>query len=170
MDEAVNLDAPEVTHTLGKRTKGVINVSLSTPQFSGNHNIENQGAVFSAKEFDARINEIDSEMEKFDHINCMTQPINISQDILSEAREKHVLAKPQSQRQVFNMVNIPDKEKSTTTTMKGNEPDKSNQPPHCAIWKPPPWLILKVNFDDAIFQEQNSVDVVLDMGGGLVLF
>ena len=72
MDEAVNLDAPEVTHTIGKRTKGVINVSLSTPQFSGNHNIENQGAVFSAKEFDARINEIDSEMGKFDHINCMT--------------------------------------------------------------------------------------------------
>ena len=123
MDEAVNLDAPEVMHTVGKRTKGVINVSLSTPQFSGNHNIENQGVVFSAKEFNARINEIDSEMGKFDHINCMTQPSNISQDILSEAREKHVLAKPQSQRQVFNMVNIPDKEKSTTTTMKGNEPN-----------------------------------------------
>uniref|UniRef100_A0A7N2MCJ0 Uncharacterized protein n=1 Tax=Quercus lobata TaxID=97700 RepID=A0A7N2MCJ0_QUELO len=170
MDEAVNLDAPEVMHTVGKRTKGVINVSLSTPQFSGNHNIKNQGAVFSAKEFDDRINEIDSEMGKFDHINCMTQPTNISQDILSEAREKHVLAKPQSQRQVFNIVNIPDKEKSATTTMKGNEPDKSNQPLHRAIWKPPPWLILKVNSDDAIFWEQNSVDVVLDMGGGLVLF
>ena len=81
-----------------------------------------------------------------------------------------MLAKPQSQQQVFNMVNIPDKEKSATTTMKGNEPDQSNQPPHRAIWKPPPWLILKVNSDDAIFQEQNSVDVVLDMGGGLVLF
>ena len=67
MDEAVNLDAPEVTHIVGKRTKGVINVSLSTPPFSSNHNIENQGAVFSAKEFDARINEIDSKMGKFDH-------------------------------------------------------------------------------------------------------
>nr|POE85138.1 hypothetical protein CFP56_55364 [Quercus suber] len=64
----------------------------------------------------------------------------------------------------------PDKEKSATTTMKGNEPDQSNQPPHRAIWKPPLWLILKVNFDDAIFREQNSVNVVLDMGGGLVLF
>nr|POF04319.1 hypothetical protein CFP56_16376 [Quercus suber] len=32
------------------------------------------------------------------------------------------------------------------------------------------WMILKVNSDDAIFREQNSVDVVLDMGGGLVLF
>ena len=72
MDEAINLDAPEVMHTVGKRTKGVINVSLSTPQFSGNHNIENQEAVFSAKEFDVRINEIDLEMGKFDHINCMT--------------------------------------------------------------------------------------------------
>ena len=99
----------------------------------------------------------------------MTQPSNISQDILSEAREKHVLAKPQSQRQVFNMVNIPNKEKSATT-MKSNEPDQSNQPPHRAIWKPPPWPILKVNSDDAIFREQNFVDVVLDMGGGLVLF
>ena len=57
----------------------------------------------------------------------------------------------QSQWQVFNMVNIPGKEKSTTTTMKGNEPDQSNQPPHRAIWKPPPWPILKVNSDDAIF-------------------
>ena len=93
-------------------------------------------------------------MGKFDHINCMTQPSNISQDILSEAREKHVIAKPQSQRQVFNMVNIPDKEKSATRTMKGNEPDQSNQPPHRAIWKPPPWLILKVNSDDAIFREK----------------
>ena len=54
--------------------------------------------------------------------------------------------------------------------MKGNEPDQSNQPPHRAIWKPPPWPILKVNSDDAIFREQNFVDVVLDMGGGLVLF
>ena len=81
-----------------------------------------------------------------------------------------MLAKPQSQWQVFNMVNIPDKEKSATTTMKGNEQDQSNQPPHCAIWKPSPWPILKVNSDDAIFWEQNSVDVVLDMGGGLVLF
>ena len=35
-------------------------------------------------------------MGKFDHINCMTQTSNISQDILGEAREKHVLAKPQS--------------------------------------------------------------------------
>ena len=68
------------------------------------------------------------------------------------------------------MVNIPDKEKSTTATMKGNEPDQSNQPPHRAIWKPPPWSILKVNSVDAIFREQNYVDVVLDMGGGLVLF
>ena len=76
----------------------------------------------------------------------------------------------QSQWQVFNMVNIPDKEKSTTATMKGNEPDQSNQPPHRAIWKPPPWSILKVNSVDAIFREQNYVDVVLDMGGGLVLF
>ena len=32
------------------------------------------------------------------------------------------------------------------------------------------WPILKVKSDDAIFREQNSVDVVLDMGGGLVLF
>uniref|UniRef100_A0A7N2M7W1 Uncharacterized protein n=1 Tax=Quercus lobata TaxID=97700 RepID=A0A7N2M7W1_QUELO len=55
-------------------------------------------------------------------------------------------------------------------THTGNEPYQSNQPPHRAIWKPPPWLILKVNSEDAIFREQNSLDVVLDMGGGLVLF
>ena len=54
--------------------------------------------------------------------------------------------------------------------MKGNELDKSNQPPHRAIWKPPPWPILKVNSNDANFREQNSMGVVLDMGGGLVLF
>ena len=43
--------------------------------------------------------------------------------------------------------------------MKGNEPDQSNQPSHYAISKPPPWPFLKVNSDDAIFQEQNSVGV-----------
>ena len=64
----------------------------------------------------------------------------------------------QSQRLVFNAVNILDKEKlSTTTTIRGNESDQSNRPPHPAIWKPPPWPILKVNFDGAIFQEQNFV-------------
>ena len=68
----------------------------------------------------------------------------------------------QSQRQVFHMVNIPDKKKSTTTTMKGNVLDQSNQPPHRAIWKPPPWPILKVNSTDVIFREQNFMDVVLD--------
>ena len=70
---------------------------------------------------------------------------------------------------LVNMVNI-HKEKSATTTMKGNEPDQSDQPPHRAIWKPPPWPILKVTSDNAIFWEQKSVDVVLDIGGGLVLF
>ena len=57
------------------------------------------------------------------------------------------------------MVNILDNEKLSTTTIRGNEPDQSNQPPHHAIWKPPPWPILKVNFDDTIFQQQNSVGV-----------
>ena len=50
-------------------------------------------------------------------------------------------------------------EKISTTTMKGNESDQFNQPPHRAIWKPPPWPILKVNSDDAIFREQNFVGV-----------
>jgi len=50
----------------------------------------------------------------------------------------------QSQRPMLNMVNIPDKEKISTTAMKGNEPDQSNQPPYCAIWKPLPWPLLKV--------------------------
>ena len=63
------------------------------------------------------------------------------------------------------MVNILDKEKISITAMKGNELDQSNQPPHCAIWKPPPWPILKVNFDDAIFLEQNYVGV----GVGVVI-
>ena len=65
----------------------------------------------------------------------------------------------QSQWKEFNMVNISDKEKLSTTAIKGNEPDRSNQPPHRAIWKPPPWPILKVNSNDAIFREQNSVGV-----------
>lgn len=60
-------------------------------------------------------------------------------------------------------------EGSSKTTMNGNELDKSNQPLFRAICKSPPWSILKVNSNDANFREQNSVDVVLDMGGGLVL-
>ena len=39
----------------------------------------------------------------------------------------------QSQRQVLNMVNIPDNEKLSTTTIRGNEPDQSNQPPPCHL-------------------------------------
>ena len=44
----------------------------------------------------------------------------------------------QSQWKEFNMVNISDKEKLSTIAIKGNEPNQSNQPPHHAIWKPPP--------------------------------
>ena len=39
----------------------------------------------------------------------------------------------QSQRQVFNAVNIPNKEKLSTTAIKGHEPNQSNRPPHHAI-------------------------------------
>ena len=60
---------------------------------------------------------------------------------------------------MFNAINILDKEKLLTTAIRGNEPDQSNRPPHNAIWKPPPWLILKVNFGGAIFREQNSLGV-----------
>ena len=60
---------------------------------------------------------------------------------------------------MFNAINILDNEKLSTTAIRGNESDQSNRPPHPAIWKPPPWPILKVNFDGAIFQEQNFVGV-----------
>nr|POF23155.1 hypothetical protein CFP56_63617 [Quercus suber] len=65
----------------------------------------------------------------------------------------------QSQWQVFNAINIPDKEKLSTTAIRGNEPDQSNQPSHRAIRKPPQCPILKVNFDGAILREQNFVVV-----------
>ena len=98
-----------------------------------------------------------------------------SKELIGNKSEEHIRGLPNGlvmthEFGLVNMVNIPDKEKSATTTMKGNEPDQSNQPPHRAIWKPPSWPILKVNSNDAIFQEQNSVDVVLDMGGGLCCF
>ena len=79
----------------------------------------------------------------------------------------------QSQQQVLNMVNILDKEKLSTTAVKGNELDQSNQPPHYAICKPPLWLVLKVNSDDAIFLEQNFVGVgvvIHDDKGQVVAF
>ena len=60
---------------------------------------------------------------------------------------------------MFNVVNISDKEKLLKTAIRGNEPDQSNRPPHNAIWKPPSWPILKVNFGGAIFREQNSLGV-----------
>ena len=60
---------------------------------------------------------------------------------------------------MFNAVNISNKEKLLTTAIRGNEPNQSNWPPHCAIWKPPPWPILKVNFNGAMFLEQISVGV-----------
>ena len=60
---------------------------------------------------------------------------------------------------MFNAINILDKEKLSTIAIKGNEPDQSNWPPYRAIWEPPSWPILKVNFDGTIFREQNSVGV-----------
>jgi len=51
------------------------------------------------------------------------------------------------------------RKKSQQQQLGGHELDQSNQPPHRAIWKPPPWPILKVNFDGAIFLEQNYVGV-----------
>ena len=60
---------------------------------------------------------------------------------------------------MFNAVNISNKEKLLTTAIRGNESDRSNWPPHYAIWKPPPWPILKVNFNGAMFREQISVGV-----------
>ena len=71
------------------------------------------------------------------------------------------------------MVNILEKEKLSTTAVKGNEQDQSNQPRHRAIWKPPPWPIPKVNSNDAISQEQNSVGVgvvIQDDKGQVVAF
>ena len=59
--------------------------------------------------FDIQIKEIDIELAKFDEdpdfMGCTLK---------------------QSQRQVFNMVNVPNKEKSSTTAMKGNELGKFN--------------------------------------------
>ena len=47
----------------------------------------------------------------------------------------------QSQRQVFNTVNISNKEKLSTSAIEGNEPNQSNRPPHCKrtlhqLWNP----------------------------------
>ena len=101
IDEAVILDSPKVMHTARKHKEAVINASLSTPQFSSNHNTENQGPVFLAEEFDERLNKIDSEMGKFDNTKCMTQPRNISQDTLSESHEKQELVKPQTTQRTW---------------------------------------------------------------------
>ena len=64
---------------------------------------------------------------------------------------------------MFNVVKISDKEKLLKTAIRGNESDQSNWPPHCAIWKLPPWPILKVNFNGAMFREQ------ILMGVGVVI-
>ena len=122
-------------------------------------------------DFNRALNEFETKKKSIHIGNPSTLPFT---ELITNKSEEHIWDLPGGlvithEFGLVNMVNI-HKEKSATTTMKGNEPDQSDQPPHRAIWKPPPWLILKVNSDDAIFQEQNSVDVVLDIGGGLVLF
>nr|POF19157.1 wat1-related protein [Quercus suber] len=59
----------------------------------------------------AEISDIDAALPMHDSPTIITLINSISQ---------------QSQQQVFNMVNTPDKEKSATTTMQGNESDQSN--------------------------------------------
>ncbi|KAF3960731.1 hypothetical protein CMV_014576 [Castanea mollissima] len=153
-----------LTLTLGSKL-AVVSNSTTTMGSPKSQPITNESSLFIASlilvvevksdTWVAKISDIDAALPTHDS-SPIIAPINSNSQ--------------QSQRQVFNMVKIPDKEKSATTEMKGNEPDQSNQPPHRAIWKPLPWPILKVNSDDAIFWEQNSVGVVLDMEGGLVLF
>ena len=84
-----------------------------------------------------------------------TLPMHDSSPIIAPIKSNS----QQSQWQVFNAINILDKEKLSTAAIRGNEPDQSNRLPHRTIWKPPPLPILKVNFDGAIFREQNSLGV-----------
>ena len=60
----------------------------------------------------------------------------------------------QSQQQVFNAINILDKEKLSTTTIRGNKPDQSNWPPHCKrtlhqLWNPSFVELILINADIA---------------------
>ena len=122
-------------------------------------------------DFNRALNEFETKKKSIHIGNPSTLPFT---ELITNKSEEHIWDLPGGlvmthEFGLVNMVNI-HKEKSATTTMKGNEPDQSDQPPHRAIWKPPPWPILKVTSDNAIFWEQKSVDVVLDIGGGLVLF
>ena len=106
-------------------------------------------------DFNRALNEFETKKKSIHIGNPSTLPFT---ELITNKSEEHIWDLPGGlvmthEFGLVNMVNI-HKEKSATTTMKGNEPDQSDQPPHRAIWKPPPWLILKVNSDDAIFREK----------------
>nr|POF07487.1 hypothetical protein CFP56_20178 [Quercus suber] len=98
-DEVVTMDSTKVTHNVWEYKDNPINDFSINPLISGNHYSKNQGTVSSSDLFDARINEIDSELSKFDPIKDPAKTGNISQVAISQSRKKQEQVKsPQLQR------------------------------------------------------------------------
>ncbi|XP_065636438.1 uncharacterized protein LOC136070424 [Quercus suber] len=60
---------------------------------------------------------------------------------------------------------------SFVRTIPPRPPDQPSQTPPRLIWKPPPWSKLKVNFDWAVFREDNltGIGVIVRNGEGRVM-
>ena len=87
-DEAVTMYSTTVTHNVRECKDNPINEFSINPLISGNHHSMNQETVSSSDLFDARINEIDSALSKFDPIKDPTKSGDIFQVAISLSREK----------------------------------------------------------------------------------